>query len=107
MREARAEDARTEARRLIREILGEEQLSAGALLREAEAVLGTERVTRCAELVRGAPLTRRSAELASLAGLLVGTRELGADWWERSRAEGRPRPERCSAPPAPRTRGPS
>ncbi|MBG0818028.1 hypothetical protein [Planomonospora sp. ID82291] len=85
MREARAEDARTEARRLIRDLLGEERLSAAALVREAETALGAERVARCVELARGAPLTRRSAELASLAGLLVGTRELGARWWERAR----------------------
>jgi hypothetical protein len=85
MREARAEDARTEARRLIRDLLGEERLSAAALVREAEAVLGADRVARCVELARGAPLTRRSAELASLAGLLVGTRELGPRWWERAR----------------------
>ncbi|GAA3440600.1 hypothetical protein [Planomonospora venezuelensis] len=93
MREARAEDARTEARRLIRDLLGEERPSAGALLREAAAVLGGDRVARCAELARGAPLTRRSAELASLAGLLVGTRELGAEWWERSGGGKRPAPD--------------
>ncbi|GGS52726.1 hypothetical protein GCM10010156_09260 [Planobispora rosea] len=93
MREARAEDARTEARRLIRDLLGEDRPSAGVLLREAQAVLGTDRVTRCTELIRGAPLTRRSAELASLAGLLVGTRELGTEWWERPRAGGVPAPD--------------
>ncbi|MBG0830906.1 hypothetical protein HS041_24405 [Planomonospora sp. ID67723] len=93
MREARAEDARTEARRLIYDLLGEERPSAGALLREATAVLGAGRVARCAELARGAPLTRRSAELASLAGLLVGTRELGEEWWERSRGGKQPAPD--------------
>ncbi|GIH99750.1 hypothetical protein [Planobispora takensis] len=93
MREARAEDARNEARRLIRDLLGEERPSAGVLLREAATELGADRVERCAELARGAPLTRRSAELASLAGLLVGTRELGEQWWRQARDGKRPAPD--------------
>ncbi|MFF5211538.1 hypothetical protein [Streptosporangium sp. NPDC000396] len=93
MREARAEDARTEARRLIRDLLGEERLEADALLREGRAVLGADRVARCVELTRGAPLTRRSTELASLAGLLVGTRDLGEEWWRRARGDKLPPPD--------------
>ncbi|WP_406313461.1 hypothetical protein OHA77_34215 [Streptosporangium sp. NBC_01639] len=93
MREARAEDARTEARRLIRDLLGEERPDSGVLLREAEAALGAARVARCAELARGAPLTRRSTELAALAGLLVGTRDLGEEWWQRSRGGKLPTPD--------------
>ncbi|MFC7649721.1 hypothetical protein ACFQX6_62255 [Streptosporangium lutulentum] len=55
MREARAEDARTEARRLIRDLLGEERPDAALLVHEAETALGADRVERCVELVRGAP----------------------------------------------------
>lgn len=93
MREARAEDARTEARRLIHDLLGEERLGAVALLGEAGAVLGAGRVAHCADLARGAPLTRRSTELAALAGLLVGTRDLGEEWWRRARGEKLPSPD--------------
>ncbi|GIH90807.1 hypothetical protein Psi01_14370 [Planobispora siamensis] len=56
-------------------------------------MLGADRVERCAELARGAPLTRRSAELASLAGLFVGTRELGEQWWRQARDGKRPAPD--------------
>ncbi|WP_433240353.1 hypothetical protein ACQPYK_34310 [Streptosporangium sp. CA-135522] len=93
MREARAEDARTEARRLIRDLLGEERPDAAVLLREARGALGADRLARCAELVRGAPLTRRSTELAALAGLLVGTRDMGEQWWRRARGGKLPAPE--------------
>jgi hypothetical protein len=93
MREARAEDARTEARRLIRDLLGEERPDAAVLLREAGAGLGAGRVERCVELACGAPLTRRSTELAALAGLLVGTRELGEEWWRRERGGKLPVPD--------------
>ncbi|MEV8632455.1 hypothetical protein AB0395_12435 [Streptosporangium sp. NPDC051023] len=93
MREARAEDARTEARRLIRDLFGEERPDAVTLLGEARAVLGADRVAHCADLARGAPLTRRSTELAALAALLVGTRDLGEEWWSRARGEKLPSPD--------------
>ncbi|MEU3165533.1 hypothetical protein [Streptosporangium sp. NPDC006930] len=93
MRDARAEDARTEARRLIRDLLGEERPDAALLLSEARSVLGADRVARSVELARGAPLTRRSTELAALAGLLVGTRELGERWWHQERGDKLPAPD--------------
>jgi len=93
MRDARAEDARTEARRLIRDLLGGERPDAALLLSEARSVLGADRVARSVELARGAPLTRRSTELAALAGLLVGTRELGEQWWHRERGDKLPAPD--------------
>ncbi|MBB2911732.1 hypothetical protein FHS43_003005 [Streptosporangium becharense] len=93
MREARAEDARTEARRLIHDLLGEERPGAALLLREASGTLGADRVARCVEFARAAPLTRRSTELAALAGLLVGTRELGEEWWRRERGGKLPAPD--------------
>ncbi|GIH27339.1 hypothetical protein Aph01nite_56490 [Acrocarpospora phusangensis] len=93
MREAHAEDARSEAKRLILDLLGEERPTAGTLLKEAQAVLGRERTRRAADLARGAPLTRRSAELAAIAALFVGTGELGAGWWTVSRGGSLPPPE--------------
>ncbi|MER7131678.1 hypothetical protein [Streptosporangium saharense] len=93
MREERAEDARTEARRLIHDLFGDGQPDAVTLFGEARAVLGAERVTLCADLARGVPLTRRSAELAALAALLVGTRDLGERWWSRARGEKLPSPD--------------
>ncbi|MEO3857377.1 hypothetical protein [Acrocarpospora sp. B8E8] len=93
MREAHAEDARSEAKRLILDLLGEERPTAGTLLKEAQAVLGRERTRRAAELARGAPLTRRSAELAAIAALFVGTGELGPGWWTVSRGGALPPPE--------------
>ncbi|GAA5079788.1 plasmid stability protein [Thermocatellispora tengchongensis] len=93
MREARAEDARNQARQLIRDLLGEERPTVATLARESERALGAERTRRCLDLVRWAPLTRRSAELAALAGLLIGTRELGTGWWERSRGGKLPPPD--------------
>lgn len=93
MREARAEDARNQARELIRSLLGEERPTVPVLVERAGAVLGAERTERCLELVRWAPLTRRSSELASLAGLVVGTEDLGVDWWERGRGAKLPPPD--------------
>ncbi|MCG5214084.1 hypothetical protein [Streptosporangium sp. KLBMP 9127] len=97
MREARADDARSQARRLVNDLFGEEQPTGGALVGEARAALGAERTARCAELARWAPLTRRSAELASLASLLVGTRDLGSGWWERGRGVKLPAPDEVLA----------
>ncbi|WP_062345654.1 hypothetical protein [Herbidospora yilanensis] len=93
MRESHAEDARAEARRLTTDLLGEDRPTAATLLREAQAVLGRERTRRVADLVRLAPLTRRSAELAAVAALLVGTDELGGGWWTVSRDGKLPAPE--------------
>ncbi|MFI7614782.1 hypothetical protein E1286_24635 [Nonomuraea terrae] len=93
MRQAHAEDARTEARRVVRDLLGEEQPTAGALVADVRPVLGAERTARALELALGAQLTRRSAELAAIAALLVGTRELGEEWWTRSRGGKLPPPD--------------
>ncbi|MFD0665050.1 hypothetical protein [Thermocatellispora tengchongensis] len=73
--------------------MGEERPTVATLARESERALGAERTRRCLDLVRWAPLTRRSAELAALAGLLIGTRELGTGWWERSRGGKLPPPD--------------
>jgi len=93
MRQAHAEDARTEARRVVRNLLGEEHPTADALIADARPVIGEERADRCFGLALGASLTRRSAELAAIAALLVGTRELGAEWWTRPRDGKVPAPD--------------
>ncbi|GII80622.1 hypothetical protein Sru01_56040 [Sphaerisporangium rufum] len=97
MREFRAEDARTEARRLVRDLLGEERPTAGSLLRRAGDVLGDARAARCADLARGAHLTRRAGELAAVAGLVVGTAALGAGWWSAGRGGKIPAPDEVLA----------
>ncbi|WP_214416013.1 hypothetical protein [Sphaerisporangium fuscum] len=97
MREFRAEDARSEARRLIRDLLGEEHPTSASLLDGARAVLGDDRTARCAELAQGAPLTRRSCELAAVAGLIVGTAVLGEDWWSAGRGGKIPAPDEVLA----------
>ncbi|TDD22116.1 hypothetical protein [Nonomuraea diastatica] len=93
MRQAHAEDARTEARRVVRNLLGEERPTAPALIDGVRPVLGDERTDRTLELALGASLTRRSAELAAIAALLVGTRELGVEWWTRTRGGKLPPPD--------------
>ncbi|WP_113703619.1 hypothetical protein [Nonomuraea lactucae] len=97
MRQAHAEDARTEARRIVRDLLGEERPTAETLLDDARPVLGGERTGRCLGLALGASLTRRSAELAAVAALLVGTRELGVQWWTRARGGKLPAPDEVLA----------
>ncbi|MEV0197602.1 hypothetical protein [Nonomuraea sp. NPDC050691] len=93
MRQAHAEDARTEARRVVRNLLGEDRPTAEALVGDARAELGDERIGRCLDLALGASLTRRSAELAAIAALVVGTRDLGAEWWGRPRGGKLPAPD--------------
>ncbi|WP_424530688.1 hypothetical protein ACOZ38_13060 [Sphaerisporangium viridialbum] len=97
MREFRAEDARSEARRLIHDLLGEEHPTAALLLSEARAALGDDRMARCAELAQGAALTRRSSELAAIAGLLIGTGALGRGWWSAGRGGKIPAPDEVLA----------
>ncbi|MGW0197087.1 hypothetical protein [Nonomuraea sp. NPDC003201] len=93
MRQAHAEDARTEARRVVRNLLGDERPTAETLIVDVRPVLGDERTERTLELALGASLTRRSAELAAIAALLVGTRELGEEWWIRPRGGKLPAPD--------------
>ncbi|MGV9374554.1 hypothetical protein ACWDRB_02000 [Nonomuraea sp. NPDC003707] len=93
MRQAHAEDARTEARRVVRNLLGDERPTAETLIVDVRPVLGDERTERTLGLALGASLTRRSAELAAIAALLVGTRELGEEWWSRLRGGKLPAPD--------------
>ncbi|SDK93548.1 hypothetical protein SAMN05421874_11373 [Nonomuraea maritima] len=93
MREAHAEDARTEARKVVRNLLGEERPTAATLVADVRPVLGDDRTARALELAVGASLTRRSAELAAVAALLVGSRELGEEWWTRPRGGKLPAPD--------------
>ncbi|MEU8318360.1 hypothetical protein AB0C33_08310 [Nonomuraea sp. NPDC048881] len=93
MRQAHAEDARNEARRIVRDLLGEERPTAESLVAEVRPVFGDQRTDRALGLALGASLTRRSAELAAIAALLVGARELGAGWWTRPRGGKLPPPD--------------
>jgi hypothetical protein len=93
MREAHAEDARTEARRVVGDLLGDERPTAGKLIADVRPVLGEDRTARALGLALGASLTRRSAELAAIAALLVGTRELGEKWWTQPRGGKLPAPD--------------
>ncbi|MDR8412493.1 hypothetical protein MTP10_27660 [Nonomuraea sp. 3-1Str] len=77
----------------MRDLLGEERPTAETLVGDARAELGDERVDRCLDLALGAALTRRSAELAAVAALVVGTRDLGTQWWGRTRGGKLPAPD--------------
>jgi hypothetical protein len=97
MREARADDARSQAGKLTQELFGEARPTAATLLGQTHQVLGPERAARAVELARYAPLTRRSAELASIAALHIGTLDLGPAWWSTARGGKVPPPEEVMA----------
>jgi hypothetical protein len=79
------EDAKAEGARLVRDLLGIDRPSAEALSTVVADVLGRTRAERCAQLVRAGRLSRRRYEFANLAALVVGTKDLGDDWWATSR----------------------
>ena len=74
-------EPRARGRALVLEHLGLDEPTVPALLSVADDVLGAERVARCVELIQDMRFTQRYQGLAALASLVVGTRELGADWW--------------------------
>jgi hypothetical protein len=74
-------EPRARGRALVLEHLGLDEPTVPALLAVADDVLGTERVARCVELIQAMRFTQRYQGLAALASLVVGTRELGAEWW--------------------------
>jgi len=74
-------EPRARGRALLVEHLGLEQGDVAALLQAATNVIGTDRTGRCVELVQLMRPTQRYQGLSALAALVVGTRELGADWW--------------------------
>ena len=74
-------EPRARGRALLLEHLGFEEPSVASLLEAAHEVLGSERTGRCVELVQITLPTQRYQGLSALAALVVGTRELGAEWW--------------------------
>ena len=74
-------EPRARGRALLLEHLGLEEPTVPALLGLAEDVLGPARAGRCVELVQDMAPTQRFNGLSALAALVVGTRELGAEWW--------------------------
>ena len=97
---ATSDESRREALRILRELLSIDGPNLDALLEAANRALGVERLRRCVSLIRESPLTRRSHALACVAALVVGTRELGGDWWRRQhrRSDGPGRPEEGPPP---------
>lgn len=79
---ANVEQSRAFAREQVERLLGLDEPDASALFELADDVLGERRAARCLQLVRGAPLTRRDHATASVASLILGTRRLGAQWWD-------------------------
>lgn len=75
---------RQDAERQARTLLGIDDLGTDALFRLAETVFGQQRSSRCLELARMARLSRRADATSSVVELIVGTRDLGAQWWSRA-----------------------
>ncbi len=71
----------------VKRLLGLTEPTVDRLFANARAVLGQERADQCLELTRLAPLTRRWVPTAAIAALIVGTTELGQEWWTRPHEE--------------------
>lgn len=74
-------ETRSRASADIRRQLGLEDLTSARLLDLSRAELGDDRTERLLGLARAVPLTSRAQALASIAALIVGTRQLGIRWW--------------------------
>jgi hypothetical protein len=70
-----------------RDILGIDDLGTTALFDLADAILGPRRSAKYLELSRLVRLTRRSVATSALAEVVVGTRDLGIEWWSRPHQE--------------------
>jgi hypothetical protein len=57
------------------------------LFAKAKTVLGQDRSNRCLDLARMAPLSRRYVPVSAVAALVVGTGQLGIEWWARPHEE--------------------
>jgi len=75
---------REDAARQARTLLGIDDLGTNALFSLAETVFGQHRSSRCLDLARLVRLSRRAGATSSVAELIVGTRDLGAEWWSRA-----------------------
>jgi hypothetical protein len=71
----------------VKRLLGILDPSADKLFSKARTVLGADRANRCLELARLAPLTRRWVPASAIASLIVGTLDLGPEWWTRQHEE--------------------
>jgi hypothetical protein len=71
----------------VKRLLGITEPSADRLFARARVVLGQDRADQCLQLARLAPLTRRWVPTGAVAGLVVGTLELGQEWWSRPHEE--------------------
>ena len=71
----------------VKRLLAMVDPNADKLFAKARTVLGAERAARCLELARLAPLTGRWVPTSAVAQLVVGTMDVGADWWARPHEE--------------------
>jgi hypothetical protein len=71
----------------VRRLLGVTEPTVDRLFVKARTVLGPERTDLCLNLAHQAPLTRRWVPTAAIAALIVGTAELGREWWARPHEE--------------------
>ncbi|HEX7490903.1 MAG TPA: hypothetical protein VF337_04305 [Candidatus Limnocylindrales bacterium] len=71
----------------IKRLLAIADPTADRLFVKARAVLGQDRTNRCLDLAKIAPLSRRYVPTSALAALVLGTGELGVEWWGRPHEE--------------------
>jgi hypothetical protein len=71
----------------VKRLLGLTEPTVDRLFAKARTVFGQDRADRCLQLARLAPLTRRWVPTSAIAALIVGTTELGREWWTRPHEE--------------------
>jgi hypothetical protein len=71
----------------VKRLLGILEPTTDRLFAKARAVLGQDRAKRCLDLAKLSPLSRRWVATSAVAALVVGTGELGPDWWARGHEE--------------------
>ena len=71
----------------VKRLLGISEPTVDRLFARARAVLGQDRADQCLRQARLAPLTRRWVPTSAIAALIVGTTELGREWWTRPHEE--------------------
>lgn len=71
----------------VKRVLGIVDPTADRLFAKARTVLGADRASRCLELARLAPLSRRWVPTSAIAALVAGTADMGPEWWTRSHEE--------------------
>jgi hypothetical protein len=71
----------------IKRLLGIAEPTSDRLFAKARTVIGQDRANRCLDLARQALLTRRWVPASAIASLVVGTQDLGPEWWGRNHEE--------------------